>query len=76
LISNIKLLARDVSRQSSGWAQSMQNTDIKGPKHLTDSSREQYQQKKAEAFMQKLKQEHEERIKEIVARRAAANQQE
>lgn len=72
-ISDIRTLATSVSRQLSGWAQSLQNTDIKGVRHLTDQSRSAYDQKKrSSAFMDKLKREHEERLEQLIKSRASA----
>ena len=56
-ISDLKSLAESVSRQLRAWADSLQNSDIKGQRHLTDQSRSEYNQKKrADAFIEKLKQ--------------------
>ena len=38
-ISNLKSLAESCSRQLRGWADSLQNSDIKGQRHLNDKSR-------------------------------------
>lgn len=40
-ISNLKSLAESCSRQLRGFADSLQNSDIKGQRHLTDAQREQ-----------------------------------
>lgn len=57
-ISDIKSRATSISRQLSGWAQSLQETDIRGPRHLTEQSRQSWQQnKRAAEFMDKLKAE-------------------
>jgi four helix bundle protein len=54
-ISNLISLAVSISRQLRGWADSLQNTDIKGQRHLNDLSRTQYEQaRRAQAFMAKL----------------------
>lgn len=45
-ISNLISLAESCSRQLRGWADSLQNSDIKGQRHLTDKSRRQDEQKK------------------------------
>ena len=72
-ISNLKSIAESVSRQVSGWARSLQDSDIKGPRHLTSQSKTAYDQKKrASAFMDKLKAEQEERLNEMARRRGAA----
>lgn len=41
-ISNFKSKAESISRQLRGWANSLQNSDIKGQKHLTDHSKAAY----------------------------------
>ena len=69
-ISDLRSLARSISRQLGGWAFSLQESDIKGTRHLTEQSKAAYHQKeRAEAFMDKLKREHEERIMEMVRER-------
>ena len=40
-ISNLKSLAESCSRQIRAWADSLQNSDIKGQRHLTEKSRRQ-----------------------------------
>ena len=52
-ISNLKSLAENCSRQLRGWADSLQNSDIKGQRHLTDKSRAEDDQKKRAAAFQK-----------------------
>jgi four helix bundle protein len=55
-ISNLRSLAESVSRQIRGWADSLQNSDIRGQRHLTDKSRAiDEQRRRAEAFLEKLK---------------------
>ncbi len=54
-ISNLKSLAESCSRQIRAWADSLQNSDIKGPRHLTEQSRRGHEGKKrAEEFLKKL----------------------
>jgi four helix bundle protein len=54
-ILNLKSLAESCSRQLRGWADSLQNSDIKGQRHLTDKSRREDDQKnRAAAFQKKL----------------------
>jgi four helix bundle protein len=54
-ISNLKLLAESCSRQLRGWADYLQNSEIKGQRHLTEKSRQQYDSKRqAEEFKQEL----------------------
>jgi len=56
-ISNLRSLAESCSRQIRAWANSLQNTEIKGQRHLTDASRAQYDnQRRAAEFDQHLQQ--------------------
>jgi len=45
-------LAESCSRQIRAWADSLQNCDIKGQRHLTEQSRQQYQRRKSAAALQ------------------------
>jgi four helix bundle protein len=50
-IAKLKSLAESCSRQIRAWAETLQNTDIRGQRHLTRASREGYDaQRRAEAF--------------------------
>jgi len=54
-ISDLKTLAESCSRQIRAWADHLQNSDIKGPRHLNDQSRRLYQEKqRADAFQHRL----------------------
>jgi len=54
-ISELKLLAESCSRQIRGWADNLQNSDIKGQRHLTDNSKEQYHaQRRADVFAREI----------------------
>ena len=54
-ISNLKSLAESCSRQIRGWADNLQNSDIKGQRHLNDQVRIVYQGNKSrEAFEKQL----------------------
>lgn len=48
-ISDLRLKSEGVSRQIRGWADSLQNTDIKGTRYLTAASREAQQRKSSAA---------------------------
>jgi chromosome segregation ATPase len=52
-ISDLKSIAESCSRQLRGWADSLQNSEIKGQRHLTDKSRLEEEQKKRAAAVQK-----------------------
>ena len=45
-ISNLKSKAENISRQLRAWADSLQNSDIRGTRYLTDKSRRLEQQKR------------------------------
>lgn len=54
-ISDLKSQAECCSRQLRAWADSLQNSPIKGQRHLTNAERARHEQrKKAEAFTQRL----------------------
>jgi four helix bundle protein len=54
-ISNCISLAESCSRQLRGWLDELQNTDIKGQRHLSEQSRRLYDEKhRAEAFQRQL----------------------
>lgn len=54
-ISNLISLSESCSRQLRGWADSLQNTDIKGQKHLTEHSRAVYESKRrADTFLKQV----------------------
>jgi four helix bundle protein len=54
-ISDLKSIAESCSRQLRGWADSLQNSEIKGQRHLTEKSRKADNQKKrADAFDKEL----------------------
>lgn len=45
-ISRLKSLAESCSRQLRAWADQLQNSDIKGQRHLTERSRQEVEEKK------------------------------
>ena len=54
-LSNLKALAESCSRQIRAWANGLQNSDIKGQRHLNDQARIIYQgNKRREAFEKQL----------------------
>ena len=52
-ISNLKSTAESCSRQLRGWADSLQNSEIKGQRHLNRRTREQEEQTKKAKSLQK-----------------------
>ncbi|MCU0772233.1 MAG: four helix bundle protein [Verrucomicrobia bacterium] len=62
-ISNLRSLTENCSRQLRGWADSLQNSNIRGQRHLNDKVREQERTKKAARsyrleFLRNLKPSH------------------
>ena len=54
-ITNLRSLAESCSRQLRAWLDGLQNTDIKGQRHLNDQARRLYDEKhRAEAFERQL----------------------
>lgn len=65
-ISNLKLLARNISRQLGGWLFSLQESDISGTRYLTEKSKTGYQQEKtSKAFMEEIRRKHAENLERI-----------
>ncbi len=52
-ITTLKALAESCSRQLRAWADSLQNSDIKGPRHLNTKTRQQSEHQKRAATLQK-----------------------
>ena len=52
-ISNLKSMAESCSRQLRGWADSLQNSEFKGQRHLNDKTRAKDDQNKRAALLQK-----------------------
>ena len=62
-ISNLRSLAESCSRQLRGWANTLQNSSIQGPRHLTDKSRQIEEQKQRavacrKELLRRLPQDH------------------
>ncbi len=78
-ISDLKSQFESTSRQIRAWADSLQNSEIKGQRHLNDKSRQQYEQSnRMSAFMKKqaeFKQQMEERLNREAKERANRQQQ-
>lgn len=56
-ISDLKSQAESCSRQIRGWANSLQNSDIAGQRHLNDRTRTAYQHKqRSDAFARQIEQ--------------------
>lgn len=67
-ISDLFSLSESCSRQIRGWADSLQNSDIKGPRHLNDQTRADYQsRKRADEFRSTLAASQEQAVSRWVA---------
>ncbi|MBN1588488.1 MAG: four helix bundle protein [Pirellulales bacterium] len=65
-VSDLKSLSESCSRQIRGWADHLQNTNIKGPRHLNAQTRGVYEHKKrATAFRRQVSQKLHETHPEI-----------
>ena len=54
-VSDLRSQSESVSRQIRAWAESLQNTEIKGQRYLSDSTRRQHEHKtRAAAFWKEL----------------------
>jgi len=54
-ISNLRTLTENCSRQIRGWADSLQNSDIRGQRHLNEQTHYRYEAKRrADAFEKQL----------------------
>ena len=54
-ISDLISLAESCSRQLRGWANSLQNSDITGQRHLNEQTRQAYDSKRrADVFMKQI----------------------
>jgi four helix bundle protein len=70
-ISNLKSRSVSISRQLRGWADSLQNSEIKGQRYLTDSTRRVSQAaREREEFLEELRRMQEERIAKLHEPRA------
>ena len=66
LIEKTAKVAESCSRQLRAWADSLQNSDIKGPRHLNDKSRAEYgKRKEAEAGRTKFAEMQRERLEKL-----------
>jgi len=63
-ISNLKSQSEAVSRQIRGWTNSLQNSDIKGQRHLNDQTKQTFdQRRRALAFEKQLDEMVQENLK-------------
>lgn len=66
MLGDLRGQCESIGRQIRGWADSMQNGDIRGQRHLTEESKGQYQrEKRATAFIGQLKAAQEEGVRRM-----------
>jgi four helix bundle protein len=69
-ISEFKLQSESISRQIRGWANSLQNSDITGQRHLNDQSRRSYEnRRRREAYAKRMDQFNQELLARLKAQR-------
>jgi hypothetical protein len=67
----LKLQAENISRQLRAWADSLQNSEIKGQRYLTDKGRRQAKAKaEREEFVAELRRMQEENLRSLESRAA------
>ncbi|GAB5443172.1 MAG: hypothetical protein Fues2KO_35210 [Fuerstiella sp.] len=78
-ISNFKLQAETVSRQIRGWANSLQNSEIKGQRHLNKTSRKAYESQQSAAelheYLDNFRRQMDERLKREATERSKRGNQ-
>ena len=74
-ISDFKSMCENISRQIRGWTDSLQNCEIKGQRHLNDSTRQQYQRQQKQAEIGKQRKEFQQQMEERLKREAEQRRQ-
>ena len=75
-LKHLNVQAINIASQLGGWANSLQNSDIKGQRYLTDKGRRILQgNREREEFLEQLRQMSEQRIAELEEKRIAESQQ-
>ena len=75
-LKHLNAQATNIASQLGGWANSLQNSDIKGQRYLTDKGRRILQgNREREEFLEQLRQMSEQRIAELEEKRIAESQQ-
>ncbi|MDX1962142.1 MAG: four helix bundle protein [Pirellulales bacterium] len=76
-VAEYKAICESISRQIRGWANSLQNSDITGQRHLNDATRNKYQEQRRQTELDEKRRawrtEFEQRLKCEAANRATAN---
>jgi four helix bundle protein len=69
-ISDLKSTCETISRQIRGWTDSLQNSDIKGQRHLNDKTRRQYERQEQRSEFEQRQQEFQQQLEERLKREA------
>ena len=70
-ISDFKSTCEKISRQIRGWTDSLQNSEIKGQRHLNDESRRRYQRQQKQAKFEQQRKAFQQQMEERLRREAA-----
>ena len=74
-ISNFKSTCENISRQIRGWADSLQNSDIKGQRHLNDETRQRYERQQKQAEIEQKRRQFQQELEARLKREAAQRKQ-
>jgi four helix bundle protein len=69
-ISDLKSTCETISRQIRGWTDSLQNSEIKGQRHLNDKTRRQYERQEQRSEFEQRQQEFQQQLEERLKREA------
>ena len=74
-ILNFKFTCENISRQIRGWADSLQNSDIKGQRHLNDETRQRYERQQKQAEIEQKRRQFQQELEARLKREAAQRNQ-
>lgn len=74
-ISNFKSICENISRQIRGWTDSLQNSEIKGQRHLNNETRQRYQRQQKQEDFEKQRKEFQQQMEERLKREAEQRRQ-
>lgn len=74
-ISDLKSICESISRQIRGWTDSLQNSEIKGQRHLNEKTRRQYDRQQQQAEFDQQRREYQQQLEERLKREAEQRRQ-
>lgn len=74
-ISDLKSICENISRQIRGWTDSLQNSEIKGQRHLNDKTRGRYQRQQKQTEFEQQRKEFQQQMEERLKREAKQRNQ-